>query len=153
MKIFIWIFVLACAFQSFLEASALNKLNENNDHGFWFEQNFTGNLSKNWSFILHTEQHWGADYRLFYNQIYELVLLNELTKLLGISAKSILKSLQVGGGYDLTSRIQKNSQGDFHWVLVRRSIFGNALHTIDERMANEAAFARRVSRFCTQTLH
>lgn len=116
------VLILLCAFQNCLESNTLNKLNANNDHGFWCEQNITGGLSKNWSFILHTEQHWGADYSKFYNQIYDLVLLNDIARLLGISADSIVKSFQVGGGYDLTDRIQKNTKGNFYWVLVRRSI-------------------------------
>lgn len=122
MKTIITVLILLCSFRNYLESNTSNKLNANNDHGFWFEQNITGSLSKNWSFILHTEQHWGADYRQFYNHIYDLVLLDDITKLLGIATDSMIKSFQVGGGYDLTDRIQKNTKGKFHWVLVRRSV-------------------------------
>lgn len=102
--------------------SSLNKLNANNDQAFWFEQNISGNLASHWSFLLHTEQHWGINYSKFYNQIYDLVLLHDVTRFLNLHPDSVVKDFQIGGGYDLTDRIQKNTKGKFHWVLVRRSI-------------------------------
>jgi hypothetical protein len=105
-----------------LEGNSLEKLNANNDHGFWFEQNLSGKLSHHWSFLLHTEQHWGVNYTRFYNQINDLVLLQDATRFLNLCSDSIVKEFLIGGGYDLTDRIQKNTRGKFHWVLVRRSI-------------------------------
>lgn len=135
MKNVVWVFILLCSLHSSLEGNTLNKLNANNDHGLWLEQNITGDLSKDFSFLLHTEQHWGSDYRLFYNQIYELVLLNNITKFLGISTDCVVKRVQVGLGYDLTDRIQKNTRGKIGGLYSNRFRIGVNAEVITNKLS------------------
>lgn len=106
------------------DSSLDSKLNSNNDHGFWLNEEVSINLGSNWSAICNIEQRWGADYRLFWYQRYEAIFHYDLTQdmnyFLNLCPDSIFKRLSWGIGYAQLDRIQKNTRGIFHWVGISR---------------------------------
>lgn len=103
----------------------IQQLNANNDHGLWLEEVATQKLG-HWQFILHTEQRWGSDYRLFWYQEYEGIVLYDLSDKIkswfNVSDESIFKKFEIGPGFTQYSQIQKNHSGNSKWAWVSRPL-------------------------------
>lgn len=101
-------------------SKSLNRINANNDHGFWLEQNIEGKLSTDWTLKFHAEQHWGSDYKIFFHHEYEVIFQYDLKRLFGLCENGPIKTFLFGPGYNELCVIQKNTYGNFHWVSVNR---------------------------------
>lgn len=122
-KKFSWIVaVILAASLAAEDDSSLNKKNANNDHGFWLEQNMTKEFRSNWMITLRSGQRWEDDYRKFYYQEYEVDVEYDVTKFFCQCSSKFFKKLTMGPGYNATRQIQKNTEDEFHWVWINRSL-------------------------------
>jgi hypothetical protein len=102
------------------------QLNGNNDHGFWMFYDTSHPLKQtDFSISTHFEFRWGSDYRLFWFQGYNAMLVYDLTKKLKESLNTqsdrYFHSCTVGTGCSQISRIAKNTKGIFKWVWICRT--------------------------------
>lgn len=102
--------------------SILEKLNSNNDHGFWLENNFDTKLAPDWDFRFLNAFRWGSDYRKFYHQEYGFIFQNQLKKCLCIPEESAITKISIGPGFISAYQLQKNTLGHFRWVYVARPL-------------------------------
>lgn len=114
-------------FQTFIIAYAeidVGKLNENNDHGVWLEQNLNVQFNKDWLFYFHTEERWGDNYKRFWFFEHWSILQYDITKyiqrLFCLSPDSIFKSLSIGPGFAQSWELQKNTNNLYHWAMANR---------------------------------
>lgn len=100
------------------------KLNANNDHGIWLVEDIKAKLSDKWVLLLHFEQRWGSNYRLFWYEENDADLLYDITKPIQnwfcLNPAGTFKSLAIGGGCAEVKLIQKNTKGKFHWTWITR---------------------------------
>ncbi|WP_068468908.1 DUF2490 domain-containing protein [Candidatus Protochlamydia phocaeensis] len=98
--------------------SKWSKLNANNDHGFWFDNNFEKHLPLNFFMRFHTEHRWGNDYRKLWYQEYTLTLQYDMTRFLKKYADKIVSSFLIGPAYNAVYQFQKNTEGHYQWVYI-----------------------------------
>lgn len=123
MRLIIQILLLTFfVFSSSLSAISrtLEHLNENHDHGFWFEQNINIQLPDHWFLELHANQYWGADYQLLWNHRYQAIFQYDLTPLLHLPP--LIKSISIGPGYAAVEELHHNTREIYHWVWLNISI-------------------------------
>lgn len=107
-------------------SSKLDKLNANNDLGFWLEENLKGQLSDRWNATFFIQQRWGAKCQIFWYHFYLLYFQYDLTKcfkngLPSCSNISITK-LSIGPGIGEYIVHRKNTRDKYKWVSVLRPI-------------------------------
>lgn len=137
--------LLLFAFQAILMAndSTIEKINSNNDHGLWLEENLIKRLNADWTIRLRFEQRFAADYRILYAREHELYVHYDAAKLLSHHLRSIVTNVVIGVGDNFTKILQKNTLGEFHWAWYMKSIFEVLLisplwdWTIKQRMRGE----------------
>lgn len=119
--LFFYFFIFLSSCTPFLEGqnSDLDRLNANNDHGFWLENNFQKSFS-DWLIKLHLEERWGIQSRKLWYEEYELFLQYDITKWLGKRTPSFLKKITFGPCYNLTKQIEKDTQEVFRTVWVNK---------------------------------
>ena len=141
--------LLCLFFTSHLHATWETELNQNNDHGFWSEENLDKKFWKNWIARFHFEQRWGADYKKFWYEENQFILLYDLSSLFCLSKEGVFTSLNIGPGYTHITTTQKNTHGNFHWVGLERPLLEANLGmklfgwTINQRMRGEYNFYTR----------
>lgn len=101
--------------------SILDRLNANNDHGLWLEQNVYV-TQRDWRIRLNAQQRFGADYKKFYYEQYEVIFLYDISKFLAASEESFVREGSLGGGYNGSYELRKNTLGDYHWVWLNREV-------------------------------
>jgi hypothetical protein len=108
------------------------KLNKKNDQGFWFEQVMNKKLPYGWSVETHTEQRWGAGYRLFWYHEYHLNFqydfIKQINKWFKLHPDNILKNISIGPAFTQYSQIQTNTRGKAKWVWVSRPILAGFIN-------------------------
>lgn len=113
-----WIYLVSALFVlSSTAAEETSSLNSNNDHGVWLVEELKDTLSGDLSAVLHLEQRFGADYRLFWYHQCELLFFYSLTDAINKGCKdSFLKSFSLAAGCAQIERFQKNTRGIYQWV-------------------------------------
>lgn len=111
---------LLCLFNAlFGNESLLNRIDSNNDHGFWVESDWRIEIAPKIAFTVRSEHRFGAGYRIMWYQEYAAFLHYDLLKLFCLDQSSLLKSFNVGIGLADTEILLKNTRQIFHrvWVL------------------------------------
>jgi len=107
-----------------LNAINVGELNQNNDHGFWFEENIHKDFKNNWLYYLHFEERWGNDYKtLWYFEHWSILhydLSSQIRKIFCLKPDSIFKSFSIGPGFAQGWTLNKNTKGVFHWSEANR---------------------------------
>ncbi|MBA3723114.1 MAG: DUF2490 domain-containing protein [Parachlamydiaceae bacterium] len=122
MKIKFLCFAILMNALSLFADDVLTKLNSNNDHGFWFEQNADLKLPSDFSLRLHGEQRWGSDYRKLWYQEYEFVLTYDVTKYFPKCPKGLFSLVKLGPGFNETYVLSKNTRGIYHHVWINKPL-------------------------------
>lgn len=104
------------------ESEKLAKLNSNNDHGYWLEENIDKKFNKEWVGKFHTEHRWGSNYSQLYHQEYELNFQYNLKEIFRCLPRNLIESFTIGPAYNLTRALQKNTEEIYHWVWIKRSV-------------------------------
>ena len=98
----------------------VGNLNQNNDQQFWFEQNINAQINSKWSFLFHSGERIGDDYRRFWFLRQWVMLEYDCTeflqKLFCISKESAFQSFTIGPSYSKSWSIQGNKNGIRHWA-------------------------------------
>lgn len=98
-----------------LQASWQEKLNQNNDHGLWLEQNINCSLPCQWSAHLHVEQRWGADYQKLWFYEYIVTALYHFEGL-----EELFQDISCGPSYGIIDRLVKNQEEKYVWITIHQ---------------------------------
>lgn len=110
---------LALSLPLFAGVGNVGHLNQNNDKGFWLQQEVIGDITKNAYLNFSAEQRWGNNYRTFWYHHYQIVAQYDfapwLKESLCICKDSAFKTLTFGPGFKEAIAIRRNTHFDNVW--------------------------------------
>lgn len=97
----------------------IGTLFQNNDHGFWLEENVYKPLPYHFDFRFHSEQRWGNNYRTFWHHEYEFLVeynfIHNFRDWFCLPENSILRGFWIGPGFKEEYSIGRNRHGSVKW--------------------------------------
>lgn len=112
--------VLAFSLPLFSGVGNVGQLNRNNDKGFWLQEEFIGDISKNAYINVAFEQRWGNNYRTFWYHHYQVIGQYDfapwIKESLCLCCDTPFKTLTFGPGFKEAVFIRRNSHFDNVWA-------------------------------------